>query len=173
MSEEVQTAPDLLQYLLFYSLDYKWLRNRSASRGLCLEKLSSYSSPQTLFFFPLFSNGFGHARIKKVSGMHETSVLTEGKATHGKYLWQGFSMTIHLLKPFAKRRDLSGQRWGKTICLLLKLCCLSWVPSWSVLHTLCFGNPGICGSAELWQQTIPLATVTDLKLISYHAEVNY
>lgn len=35
-------------------------------------------------------------------------------------------------------------------------------------YTLRFRNPGIHRSAELRQQTIPLATVIDLKLISYY-----
>lgn len=121
-----------------------------------------------LCFFPPFPNGFGHARIKKVSAMHETSILTEGKPTCGKYLWQGFGTPIHLLKPFARRRDLNGQRWGKTICLLLKLHFLWLFSSWCVLIFCTLRIPASVGALNRNSQMGPLAAVINLKLISYH-----
>lgn len=99
--------------------------------------------------------------------MHETSLLTEGKPTCGKYLWQGFGMPIHLLKPFAKRMGSQRSEVGKDDLPVIKA-----VPSLTRSFLICaytprFRNPGIRGSAELRQQTVPLATVIDLRLISY------
>lgn len=50
-----------------------------------------------LWVFSTFHNGFGHARIKKVSGMHELLYLPKGKL-----LWKISVAGIRYANPLAK-----------------------------------------------------------------------
>ena len=53
--------------------------------------------------------------------------------------------------------DLSGAKAALSLTSSFLICA----------YTLRFRKPSVCRSAELRQQTIPLATVIDSKLISY------